>query len=188
MMRILSAAVVVLALAVPARAQSLGELAQKEAARRKAQGATEAAPKKVYTNGDIKNPPPPPPVAADANAAQTPAAATDAKAKDEAAGKAGEAKKEEKGEEYWRNRMATAREDLRRNEMFREALQSRINALTADYSNRDDPAQRAQLGDDRQKALAELNRVTQEIETGKKAIADLEEEARRAGVPPGWVR
>jgi len=25
-------------------------------------------------------------------------------------------------------------------------------------------------------------------ETARKALADLEEEARRAGVPPGWVR
>ena len=27
-----------------------------------------------------------------------------------------------------------------------------------------------------------------QIEAGKKAIADLEEEARRANVPPGWLR
>jgi len=75
-----------------------------------------------------------------------------------------------------------------RHEMFAEALQSRINALTTDVVNRDDPYQRAKLADDRQKALAELQRVTGEIEQAKKDIADIEEEARKAGVPPGWLR
>jgi hypothetical protein len=30
--------------------------------------------------------------------------------------------------------------------------------------------------------------LKQAIESDKKAIADLEEEARRAGVPAGWLR
>ena len=37
-------------------------------------------------------------------------------------------------------------------------------------------------------AIAEQERVKAEIEAQKKAIADLEEEARKAGVPPGWIR
>jgi hypothetical protein len=41
---------------------------------------------------------------------------------------------------------------------------------------------------DRQKALAELARLKQAILDGKKAVGTLEEEARRAGVPPGWLR
>ena len=67
--------------------------------------------------------------------------------------------------------MAQAREELRRNEMFGEALQTRINSLTNDFSARDDPYQRAQLADDRQNAVAEKARVTQEIDTLKKKIA-----------------
>ena len=66
--------------------------------------------------------------------------------------------------------------------------QTRINALTADFAGRDDPFQRAQIGDDRQKAIAELARVTLEIDKATKSIGDIEEEARRAGVPPGWLR
>jgi hypothetical protein len=72
--------------------------------------------------------------------------------------------------------------------MFVEALQSRINGLTTDFVNRDDPYQRAKIGEDRQKALDELARVKGEIEAGKKLIDNIEEEARRAGVPPGWLR
>jgi len=41
---------------------------------------------------------------------------------------------------------------------------------------------------DKQKAIDELNQLKQSIENDKKAISDLEEEARKAGVPPGWLR
>jgi len=72
--------------------------------------------------------------------------------------------------------------------MFSEALQSRINALATDFVNRDDPVQRDQIAAERQKALAELDRVRREIEDQQKAIAAIQEEARKAGVPAGWVR
>ncbi len=84
--------------------------------------------------------------------------------------------------------MGDARTALDRSQMYLEALQSRINALWADFTARDDPAQRAQIEGERKKALAEYERVKTEIETEKKAIADLEDEAHKAGVPPGWLR
>jgi hypothetical protein len=180
---------VFLGASVAAGAQSLAEVAKKAAERRKAAGAEEKpASKKVYTNDDLKPAPPPSP-----GTLPTPAAAEASKDATKAAAekdKKEEPKKpdEEKGEDYWRGRMSQAREELRRNEMFRDALQTRINSLTNDFSARDDPYQRAQLADDRQKAIAEMARVTQEIESLKKQIADIEEEARQAGVPPGWLR
>ena len=67
-------------------------------------------------------------------------------------------------------------------------LQTRVNSLATDFVNRDDPAQRGVLASERQKALGELDRLKKQIEATKKAIADLEEEARRANVPPGWLR
>ncbi len=72
--------------------------------------------------------------------------------------------------------------------MLADALQSRLNALTTDIVNRDDPAQRAQLERERQRALLELDRTKIEIAEHVKAIAAIEEEARKAGVPPGWLR
>ena len=84
--------------------------------------------------------------------------------------------------------MQTARDARARAESFAEALQSRINALSADFVNRDDPAQRNVIAGDRQKALAELDRVKKEILQYTKDVADTQEEARRAGVPAGWVR
>jgi hypothetical protein len=102
---------------------------------------------------------------------------------------AGEAPKEKvKDQAYWSKRMKDLQTQLERDETFAEALQTRINALTADFSARDDPAQRAVIGANRQKALAELERLKKAILADKTAIADLQEEARRASVPPGWLR
>jgi hypothetical protein len=174
------AAAVTAALALPAMAQTptLGELAKKEQERRKALPSAG----KVVTNKDLPK--------STAQPVPAPAAGVPAAAK-----KADEAKKpdqpkdeETKDEAFWRARMAQAREQLRRAEMFRDALQSRINALSADFVNRDDPYQRAVIGEDRQKAMAEMERVKGDIEKATKGIADIEEEARQAGVPPGWVR
>ena len=190
------AASALLALAVPVVAQtpSLGEIAKKEQDRRK--GAKQ--PAKVYTNDDLKGgglPSAPPSTdthtadpapAGQADAAQAPGdAPKDGKA---AAAKDAPATSGATGEEEWRGRITKARDELRRNEVFAEALQSRINALTTDFAARDNPVERSQIADERQKALAELDRVKGEIEKGKKQIADIEEDARKAGVPPGWLR
>ena len=180
---------VALLIAVPASAQSLGELAKREQDRKK---ATPAA-KKTYTNDDLKQVVPPsgtPGKPADDAAKAADAKSGDAKAAEPQKVGGDDKKPTEpaKDEAYWRARITAAREDVRRNESFKEALQSRINALTADFSARDDPYQRAKVSDDRQKALAELARVSDDIEKSKKQIADIEEEARLAGVPPGWLR
>jgi hypothetical protein len=189
------AAVVLPTFAFAQQQPPLAEVARREAERRKAVKGTQ----KVITTKDLPEsarrapaasgeaPPAPAaagehsaahaadPKAADAKAGAKPAAgaATGGGAKDEAA---------------WRARIEGAREAVRRNEAFAEALQSRINGLTRDFVNRDNPVQRAKIGEDRQKALAELERVRNDIEQSKKQIADIEEEARKAGVPPAWLR
>jgi hypothetical protein len=160
-----------------AQTPSLAELAQKEQERRKAlKGATA----KVYSDKDLPKTDTPTTVS---SVAPAPAPTPIAEEKPPAA-----KTDDQKDEAYWRTRMGQAREAQRRSEAFAEALQSRINALTTDVVNRDDPYQRAKLADDRQKALSELQRVTGEIEQAKKDISDLEEDARKAGVPPGWLR
>ena len=168
-------------------AQTLGDVAKREEARRK----QVKAPSKVYTNEDLRGgdagaaAPAPASQAAAPNAAPPAAPAAGAQPKD--ADKA-DADDPKKTEAYWKDRVAKIRTDLDRAKTFADALQSRINALTTDFSARSDPAQRSQIGNDRQKALAELDRVKKEIEANTKAIADIQEEARKAGVPAGWVR
>ena len=160
-----------------AQTPSLAELAQKEQERRKALKTTAA---KVFSDKDLPKTQTPA-VASTVPSTPTPVVAEQPKPAETKAD-------DQKDEAWWRTRIAQAREAQRRAEAFAEALQSRINALSTDMVNRDDPYQRAKLGDDRQKALAELQRVTNEIEQSKKEIADIEEEARRANVPPGWLR
>jgi hypothetical protein len=152
----------------------LAEVARKEQERRK---ATKPATK-VLTNKDLPSvtspaPIPPPELPA---AAEPPAPEPQ---------KPGEP---EKDEAWWRARITGKREALSRAEVLLEALQSRVNGLSADFVNRDDPYQRAKVGEDRQKALAEMERTKADIEGYKKQIEDIEEEARKAGVPPGWLR
>lgn len=156
---------------------SLGELAQKEAQRRQAAKGSS----KVLTNEDLPRATTPRPAAPADPAAQQQAATPEA---------APQPKTEEptKDEAWWRQRIAQAREELRRNEMFAEALQTRVNSLTNDFAARDDPFQRARIAEDRTKAIAELDRVKADIESTRKKIADIEDEARRGGVPPGWLR
>ena len=175
-------------LAASLRAQSLADVARKEEERRKAI----PQPAKVYTNKDLSSvpaPPPPPPAAA-------PAAQADAKGTKEAdkgaAGKeTGAAAKDQapvKDRAYWAGRLKALQEQLDRNQTYADALQTRINSLTTDFVNRDDPAQRAVIERDRQRNIAELSRLKGTIQDDKKALADFAEEARRAGVPPGWLR
>ena len=89
---------------------------------------------------------------------------------------------------YWANRLKALQDTLARDENYADAMQTRINALTTDFVNRDDPAQRAVIEKNRQKSLAELASLTKSVADTRKAIANLHEEARRAGVPPGWLR
>jgi hypothetical protein len=165
---------------VPLAAQSLGDVARKEEERRKAV----AQPGKVYTNKDLGPVPPPssPPPEA------KPAEATAEAGKDKNAQPEAKETPVVKDQKYWAERKKTLQGQLDRDQTFSDALQSRINALTTDFVNRSDPAQRAVIDRDRQKALAELANLKKQIDDDKKALAGLEEEARRAGVPPGWLR
>lgn len=180
--------------ATAAAAQSLGDVAKQEEERRKAVRTAG----KTYTNDNLRSEPAPsapapaaqgqpaPPAQPAAPASPAPGAQTP-----DAQTPAGQPPAPAPGaqtEADWRKRIATAREAVSRAQIFAEALQSRINALSTDFVNRDDPAQRDMIAAERQKALSELDRVKQEIQQQQKAITAIQEEARRAGVPAGWVR
>jgi hypothetical protein len=174
-----------LASAQSSATKPLADVAKDEEARRK----SVRKPAKVYTNGSLRTDVSPGVAAAPTAAAVTdqpgnasptnigpgmvvPAAPTGA-GKDQA---------------FWSGRMKAERATLDRLQIFADSLQSRINALLTDFVNRDDPAQRAKIETDRQTALAELERVKKELDEQRKKIVALEDEARRAGVPAGWLR
>lgn len=185
-------------LSAPLAGQSLADVARKEEDRRKKvqDGG------KVYTNGDLQavpaplSPPSatlsgplaPDPAAADKKPDTKPDDASSATAKTDGKDDKAPAKGDAKDQTYWKTRMQNAVQQLERDRLFSEALQSRINALTTDFTARDDPAQRALIGQDRDRSVAELDRLKKVIAEDKEAVAAVEEEARRANVPPGWLR
>jgi hypothetical protein len=179
---------------LPVHAQSpLADAARREAARRKAVSATSIP---MYTGEDLSRLPPrmAPPMPKPATTevitlgpagSQTAAAQTGAAAP---AGQPAAAAPGPRDEKYWRDRIGAVRTNLARAEIFAESLQSRINSLSADIVNRDDPAQRQKLMEQRQAALDEFDRVKKEIVGFLQQLADIEDEARRLNVPAGWVR
>jgi len=181
-LRIFLTVTALIALAAPVGAQSLADVARREDARRK----QVKKPSRVLTNKDLRQSetPPPPPAIPPPAEAQPPKPEGGAPAEAEVS----DEEKRQKDEQTWRQRSTDAHQALERSQMYLDALQSKINALWADFTARDDPAQRGKIQTERQKALAEFERVKSEIEANRKAIDDLEEEARRAGVPAGWLR
>lgn len=173
----------------PSAGQSLADVARQEAARRQT-----VARGKVITNEDLK--PAPPVTAAPASAPGTTLPAPPAL--DKAMPPGGEQKSgpaepgpsaaEKKDEKYWRGRVTTVRDNLARAQTFEVALQARIAALSLDFVNRDDPAQRSRVEADRLRAIAELDRVKKEILQHETDLTTIATEARQAGAPAGWVR
>ena len=172
--------------AYPVGAQGLGEVARKEEVRRK----DIKAPAKVYTNKDL-GAVPGGPRAWHRLVSPAPAVAPAAAAHRRQGGRRqgqGQAAGPQKDQAYWSGRRKELQARLDTDQTLADALQTRINALTADFSSRADPVQRAGIERDRLKALSELDRMRKSVEDGKKALASLDEEARKAGVPAGWLR
>lgn len=175
-----------------AQQQSLADVARREAERRK----TVTTPGKVYTNDDVQRPGPTGITAAapataktaGVGAAGSPTPATPAPAVGAAARASDTGNDAVRDEGWWRKQMSELTDQLNRSKLFGDALQSRINALWADFTARDDPAQRTLIEKNRLDALAELERVKKEIAQFEESISELEETARKANVPPGWLR
>jgi hypothetical protein len=181
--RLAVAASMLAAGAVPLPAQSLAEVARQEEARRK----EIRQPAKVYTNKDLVSVPSPSPQPQTASSTAPGADAAgkngdkDKDARDAAKdpqGKDPKAAGDVKDQAYWANRQKTLTAQLVGDQTLADAQRTRVNALTA----------AAVTGPDLQKALDELDRLTQAVERDKAAVADFPEEARRASVPPGWLR
>ena len=95
---------------------------------------------------------------------------------------------DKKDQAYWQGRITAARVELGRTQMFAESLQTRINSLRTDFVNRDNRVEREKIQRDLNEALAELERLKKEVDKQMKGITAIEDEARRANVPAGWLR
>lgn len=188
----ISAVVLFLILSLAPRdapAQSLVEIAREEKARRAAIAPEDRS--RVYTNDDLRD-------SGGLTIGTLPsAAAPEADAGNGRAGRGIDSGQtagaepeagEVPGEDDWRQRMTTAQEARARAELTAAALQNRADGLWAQFTAMDDPTRRGVVERQRTEALVELERTRAEAERLQQEIHDIHEEARRAGVPPGWLR
>ena len=164
-----------LCVVVPSADQSLADVARNAEAARNASAARPRA--KVYTNKDLSAVDQVPPVPASPKPPEPAPPTSD-----------GQPAPDVKGEAYWRDRMRPLRERLdnaraladdtkrRAETLMRRADRCfQIGVVCADYT-------------DSLRLTEEHKRLVADVEHAEHAVAALQEEARRAGVPPGWVR
>jgi len=180
----LPAAVLTLLIAFTEGPGTLGTLSRREALRRTMTGQSRAS----LSNLSLPEPPPAaisseaPPVTAGATGDESIAAAA------AAAAEGGQKPEQKKDEGWWRDRMAKARQALAKDEAALPVAEGKVAAMTTEVINMDDPARQSKLRQQLMVTLAEVERLKGQIEADKKGIADIQVEARRAGVPPGWIR
>lgn len=166
------ALVVVGLLASAVAAQSLGDLAKKTAAVKKlppCSGDTEAVPVVDQTA---------PPLTPAAAPAPTPAASTSDTKKDEG---------------YWKNRMRTLKAQLKSDHNQLSAASARLAEYLAALARSErtingeasvDGALKMEVRTTRN----EVRRLTARVASDRRQVVELEQEARQAGVPPGWLQ
>jgi hypothetical protein len=162
---------------VSAQGQSLADVARQEEARRKAL----RDPSKVLTNRDLL----PPPVGG-TQPAETGKNAASAKAGDGKGTAKAVTAEPAKDQPYWAGRIKTLQDKLESDQAASAAVQAQIDGLMFDTGG--DPARRAVVDANRQKAIAELARLKAAVAADQTALTDFADEARRAAVPPGWLR
>jgi hypothetical protein len=92
-------------------------------------------------------------------------------------------------EEYWRARKQETDQRVQEAQSKVQQLQNEINNLTtAFYAESDGVAQRPLIESERIERLKELEEAKRELENAREESTGLEDEARRAGALPGWVR
>ena len=170
--------------------QSLADVARKEEERRKAV----KTPAKVYTVRDVWKA-----VGGDPSAvlapplAQTaspgaPAQPPDSPAAAPQTATPPLAPPDVKDEAYWRRVLGDARSKLERSSLVVGTLRSQYEALAYRFSSLGDATQRALVVAEMEKLQSEIDRLQKEVAQQTQDQASLEEQARRAGVPPGWIR
>jgi hypothetical protein len=156
-------------------AQSLADVARKEEARRQ----KIAKPSKVYKDEDVQKYGP---LTASAQTKASTVTALDANGKP--VGQQAAAEGLPSDEAGWRARLQNARDGLDRDRLLLSALeqQARSAARKTGTPEGEQPA------DDASPRAAEIKRLKAEMDAFRATLANAEEDARKAGVPPGWVR
>jgi hypothetical protein len=170
--------------AAEAAAQGLGDAAKKEKARR-GQPPRQSAPVKSYTQDDIEPKEPTTSAASVASTTETPLSASAPAGEATAASSLdAEANARRADEQRWRSAVAQAQERLSFARRQHEFLSSLNLVPGYVYVN--------ERGRTSIRSIEHLQSLTaearSELDAAERALEDLLEQARRAGVPPGWLR
>ena len=180
MTRTLLATACVALLPLTLHAQSLGAVAKKagQAKAKQEQAAdgkkADAPQTKVYTNKDLADvPPSTAPVAApEPGGSKTTTTTTSGTATTSP------------DEQMWRARARELRRALTDDQTKLAAAKAHLDSLPDTAKG----AAGAPIVDAWMKARAEISRLTATVDNDQRAVSELEDDARRAGVPPGWLR
>jgi len=190
-MRFFAAAAIVVALSAMASAQSLAGVAKRTEEERAKAAAEKKEPARVITNSDLK----PHPLDAVANAAAAALAAEKAKTEEESKRSATQAAPAEKPdpkqtEAYWKRRAtelhARLAEDEKRAKDAREKLE-RFRHNTESVGCLLCPA-RNQLESQLIQMDEEQAGLDAQVASDRAAIQAFEDDGRRLGILPGWLR
>ena len=163
----------------------LADVAQREAFRRLATQKSQAS----LTNlGLPQEPVPPAAVSLNAPPAPAPAAADPAAKPGDGTAAPGAKSAPVKDESWWRGRMNELRAAADKDQQAANELQTRINRLQADSVNIDDPLKQTKARIDLVATMELLDKMKAQLEADRRAIADLQDEARRQSIPAGWIR
>jgi len=189
MRRLVGVFLAFLLLPLPASPQSLAELAKKEKERRKRTEKAGAETKVIkeddlkQVHGGLSNEP----SKRSASPSSTSAPAGDASASDPDATTSDldrERAQRQRQEDEWRRRMAAARQRVEKAKKNLETLEGLFLVGGERYVD--------SQGNTVIRDLDHLREIVAsakaEVAAAEKAVADLEERARRAHVPPGWLR
>jgi len=93
-----------------------------------------------------------------------------------------------KTEKYWRERKNALVEKINANEAEVKNMQAKLFQMQNQLNGTDIVADRIRLEKEIRDTADNLENYKKGLERMKQELEDLEDEARKAGVPPGWVR
>ena len=176
-------------------AQSLGEVAAQEKARREKEKAKEAGrkgrPAKTFTEEDLQpgakhdpaeTPPPSEPITSSSSSGT-----------EGAQGSEGQGEEASGPRAQWKQRAADARMAVSNARQNESAVQQEVERIRQDLNpmsltyNAEDVNLTLRLQHELTEAEKRLAAVHQQVEAAEKAYKDFEEEARRNGVPLSWL-
>jgi hypothetical protein len=154
-----------------------------DAARKAREQKKEAAPKppRVFTNDNL-----PTQGGISSVGAAAPGSGSDSASDDKTGTTGGKAGSEEK---TWRDKFASLRHKLDQDQENLDVMQRELGVLNTQFYG--DPMKGLQQGltrSDINQKIADINKMTAQIEADKQAISDAEDELRKTGGDPGWAR